>query len=100
MTSKHRLTKLFALSLTVVALAIPSVASAYPVGPTLGSYHAPPVDPAAPAPAVVSATDPGFSWEDAVVGGCIALAVLAIGAGCVLVIKAVRADRTSFRLTN
>ena len=93
MNSKSRLTKLFALSLTILALAIPAVAAAGPVGPTLGEYHAPPADSAT----VVSA-EPGFDWGDAAIGASIAMALVVIGAGGVLVAKALREDRTRFRV--
>ena len=123
MNSKSRLTKLFALSLTILALAIPAVAVAGPVGPTLGVYHAPPADSSIPDASVVAtesgfdwgayhgspadssaptatvvSAQPGFDWGDAAIGASIAFALVVIGAGGVLVAKALREDRTRFRV--
>jgi hypothetical protein len=111
MTPTQRLLKLVALSVTAVALAVPAIASASPVGPTMGSYHAsePESGYATPnailgpsettAPSVVVA-DPGFSWGDAVIGAGIALSLAVIGTGSLLVVRTLRADRTRYRLTN
>lgn len=85
MTRKHRWTRLIALSLTLFALAIPSVASAAPVGPTLGTYHA---APQADSPASVSGpSDSGFNWGDAALGATAALAIMIVGAGAVQLVR-------------
>jgi hypothetical protein len=125
MNSNSRLTKLVALSLTILALAIPAVAAASPIGPTLGEYHAAPADSSTPAASVVAiesgidggaydssspadaptptgtvvAAEPGFDWGDAAIGASIAMAVVVIGAGGVLVARTLREDRTRFRVT-
>jgi hypothetical protein len=115
MTRTQRLLKVVALSLTAVALAVPAVASASPVGPTMGSYHAPEPESGYSSPnailgsgqtttsprvVVAEPADPGFSWGDAAVGASIALAVAAIGAGSLLVVRTLRADRTRYGLTS
>jgi len=114
MTPTQRLLKLVALSVTAVALAVPAIASASPVGPTMGSYHESepesgyaspnavlgPAETTAPSVVVADPADPGFSWGDAAVGASIALAVAAIGAGSLPVVRTLRADRTRYRLTN
>ena len=123
MNSTSRLTKLVALSLTILGLAIPAVASASPVGPTLGEYHGSP-DTSAPSTSIVATesgfdwgayqgsppdtsapsgtvvvAEPGFDWGDAAIGASLALAVIVIGTGCVLVARELRQDRTRFRVT-
>ena len=114
MPPTQRLLNLVALSLTAVALAVPAIASASPVGPTMGSYHAPepesgysspnavlgPAETTSPPVVVAEPADPGFSWGDAAVGASIALAVAAIGGGSLLVARTLRADRTRYGLTN
>jgi hypothetical protein len=88
MTRMHRWTRLIALSLTVFALAIPSVASAVAVGPTLGTYHA---APQADSPASVSgSSDSGFDWGDAALGATAVLAIMIVGAGAALLVRSSR----------
>jgi hypothetical protein len=82
-------TRLIALSLTVVALTIPSVASAVPQ-PALGTYHAterPDPQPASPS---VIRLDSGFSWGDAALGGAAVLAIVIVGSGGALVFQGYR----------
>ena len=99
MTSRNSWTRLIALSLTVFALAIPSVASAAPVGPTLGTYHAPPADSQA-SPTVTGSVDSGFSWGDATLGAGAVLAIVIIGAGAVLLVRSSRTAQTQVRSTS
>jgi uncharacterized protein YwlG (UPF0340 family) len=97
MTSKRKLFKLLGLSLVVLALAIPSVASAQPVGETLGTYQSgPAVDPVVIESASSSS---GFDWGDATIGAAAAIALLVIAIGGALLVRDLRADRHRIRVT-
>lgn len=97
MTPNHTVTRLIALSVTVLALAIPSVAAAAPVGPTLGTYHATEQTDPSPSRPSVSASDSGFNWSDAALGASAALAIVIIGAGAALVLRSSRHAQTQVR---
>ena len=97
--TKHRWTRLLALSLTVVALALPSVAAAATAEQILGSATAPVETSSVSAP-TVSSGDSGFSWGDAALGAGAALAVVTIGVGGALMLRSVRAERREVRLTS
>jgi hypothetical protein len=97
MTTKHTVTRLIALSLTVLALAIPSVAAAAPVGPTLGTYHATEQTDPSPSSPSVSGSDSGFNWGDAALGASVAMAVVIIGAGALAMVRGYRSGQTQVR---
>lgn len=86
MTVKHTVTRLIALSLTALALAIPSVASASPVR-ALGTYHATEQTDASAATPRVSRSDSGFGWGDAALGGAAMLAIVIVGAGALVMVR-------------
>ncbi len=97
--TKHRWTGLVALSLTVVALALPSAATAAPAEQFLGSAPAPVETSSASAPTVSSA-DSGFSWGDAALGAGAVLAVVTLSVGGALMLRSARAERREVRLTS
>ena len=97
--TKHRWTRLLALSVTVAALALPSAAAAAPAEQILGPTAAPVESSSVSAPSVTS-SDSGFSWGDGALGAGAALAVVAISVGGALMLRSVRAERREVRLTS
>jgi hypothetical protein len=96
MTTKHTVTRLMALSLTVLALAIPSVAAAARA-PALGTYHATEQTDPSPASPSVSGSDSGFNWGDAALGASGAVAIMIVGAGALVMVRGFRSGRTQVR---
>lgn len=100
--TKHRWTRLIALSVAVVALSLPSAAAAAQAEQILGSATAPVETSSASVPSVpsVGSGDSGFSWGDAALGAGAALAVVTIGAGGALMLRSARAERREVRPTS
>ena len=96
MTTKHTVTKLIALSLTMLAMAIPSVAAASPA-PALGTYHATEQTDPSPSSPSVGGADSGFSWGDAALGASAALAIVIVGAGALAMVRGHRSGQTQVR---
>jgi hypothetical protein len=96
MTPRNSWTRLIALSLTVFALAIPSIASAAPV-PGLGTYH--PTEQTDPSPSSPTAggIDAGFNWGDAALGGAAVLAIAIVGAGGLVMVRSYRQTHVQVR---
>ena len=97
--TKHRWTRLLALSLMVAALALPSAAAAAPAEQILGSTAAPGESASVSAPTVTSSGS-GFRWADAALGAGVALGAVTIGVGGALMLRSVRAERREARLTS
>jgi len=94
--TKHTVTRLIALSLTVLALAIPSVATASPAG-ALGTYHASEQTDSTPSSPSAASSDSGFNWGDAALGASAALAIVIIGAGGLVMIRSYRHGQAQVR---
>jgi hypothetical protein len=97
MTSRNSWTRLIALSLTVFALSIPSLAAAAPVGPTLGTYHATEQTDPSPSSPNAGGSDSGFNWGDAALGASAALAIVIVGAGALVMVRSYRHGQTQVR---
>jgi hypothetical protein len=101
MTSKHSSLRYLALAFALVALAIPSAASAYPATQPAGVHYSSSLNSqptqVASAP---SSTESAFSWSDAAIGAGFAVALIAIAGGTVVLVKGMRADRTRFQVTS
>ncbi len=96
MTTKHTVTRLIALSLTVFALAVPSLASASQV-PALGTYHATEQTDSSASSPTAGGVDSGFSWGDAVLGGAAVLALVIVGTGTAAMVRSYRHGHAQVR---
>ena len=82
-------TRLIALCLTALALAVPAVASASPQQ-ALGTYHATEQDSIVSSPPASRADDSGFSWGDAALGATAMLAIGVVAAGGAFYVRSYR----------
>lgn len=88
--------RLIALCLTLVALAVPALASAAPQQ-AMGTYHATEQDSTITSPPVSGVGDSGFSWGDAALGASAMLAIGIVAAGGAMFVRSYRHSHTRVR---